>query len=245
MDYFDFLLKEVTEDNKSYYDLRARQCLTVFQKSKGRVPSRVLDIGAGAGALVNALRKSGVDAHGVELSINAVEHATQTYGPHYTAGDIGKLNASDVQRLGQFDLITSFEVFQMFPYFEMEHYFSQVRSLLRDDGVFLLMIPNFGHPYLFPYLAYSDPFTKTFFTPESLYRAAKNSLYFDVERIIRWNSGSRLSIVKIREFTQKIAEALLTRLTPFVFQSPKKLNKIVHEADIFLSSHLAAVLVKK
>jgi len=246
IDYFDFLLSEVTEDNAPFYDIRARQCMDVYKRFKaGEKPGRVLDIGSGAGVLVNKLRKNyQVDALGMEAAAKGVQHAVAQYGDFYWHHALGEaVSEADLQRYGHQDMVTCFEVFQMFPYFEFRKYAEAAATFLKKGGIFLLMVPNCGHPYLFPYLAYSDPFTQTFFTPESLYRANYGG-GLRLLKIMRWNTASKEYMVSVRNTLQVIGEKALTMLTPALFSVPRKLNRDIHEADIFLSSHMAAIFIK-
>ncbi|MFA9289044.1 MAG: UMP kinase [Weeksellaceae bacterium] len=71
-------------------------------------PKNVLDVGCGTGHLVRALRKFGIEAHGVEISEHALEMADPDVAPYLKLGDITKLP----YKIDQFDLVVTFDVLE-------------------------------------------------------------------------------------------------------------------------------------
>jgi uridylate kinase len=69
-------------------------------------PKNALDVGCGAGNLVSALRKLGVDAYGLEISKEAIEIAHPSVKPYIYHGDITKISFKN----NSFDLVLTFDV---------------------------------------------------------------------------------------------------------------------------------------
>lgn len=52
----------------------------VYRKQHGRDPKKILDIGSGAGHFVEACRRDGIEAHGIELSQSSRDFAKEIWG---------------------------------------------------------------------------------------------------------------------------------------------------------------------
>lgn len=96
----DFYLNDVTYA-ATYTDKRAAErrlhaiaipwrdwMIDVFKKTYGRMPKRILDVGSGAGHFVEACRRGGIVADGVELSQSSREFAQQVWGLELDGRDI-------------------------------------------------------------------------------------------------------------------------------------------------------------
>lgn len=97
--------------NSDYYDLvdtMARRSVDAMAESIVRDfrPIRVVDVGCGTGALLDALRKKGVDGHGYEYSKAALEVCSRR-GLSVTKFDITKNEVGDSTKC---DVVTSTEV---------------------------------------------------------------------------------------------------------------------------------------
>jgi 2-polyprenyl-3-methyl-5-hydroxy-6-metoxy-1,4-benzoquinol methylase len=71
-------------------------------------PKTCLDVGCGTGYLVKWLRFFGIDAHGVEISQDALKLAKDSVKPYLKKGDILKLPYKD----NQFELVLTFDVLE-------------------------------------------------------------------------------------------------------------------------------------
>lgn len=71
-------------------------------------PTSVLDVGCGVGYLVKHLRRLGVDAHGVEVSEDALRLADPEVRPFLHYGDVTRLPYED----NSFDAVVSFDVLE-------------------------------------------------------------------------------------------------------------------------------------
>jgi len=101
--------------------------------------TRVLDVGCAAGFLVEALRETGLDAQGIDVSRWAVEHATTGARGHVFTGDllVGLPYAAR-----RYDVVTTFETLEHLPPEDVPR---AVRELFRvTRGYLLATIPSFG-----------------------------------------------------------------------------------------------------
>jgi 2-polyprenyl-3-methyl-5-hydroxy-6-metoxy-1,4-benzoquinol methylase len=103
-----------------------------------RPGQRVLDVGAGSGHAVAAMRAAGLDAHGIEPNANAVSVA-RAAGAHTVRH--GTFEAAELER-GEWDLIRFWHA--------LEHVVEPVVALrrahdaLRPGGRVVVGVPNFG-----------------------------------------------------------------------------------------------------
>jgi len=103
--------------------------------SRYRQTNRLLDVGCGAGSLLQAARAHGWDAQGIDVSASAVSHVRKL-GFEVFHGELGDARLAN----GQFDVITAVEI--------LEHLFdpvaavNEIHRLLRPGGLFWLTTPN-------------------------------------------------------------------------------------------------------
>ena len=102
-----------------------------------RPGTHVLEIGTGAGMLLDALRKRGVDAEGVEVRQDLIDEAHRWFGPlPIRRVDGTVLPYPDAS----FDAVISFDVFEHIP--DSDAHLAEVRRVLHDDGAYLIQTPN-------------------------------------------------------------------------------------------------------
>ncbi len=110
---------------------------------------RVLDVGCGTGGFLKLAADAGAIVHGVEVAPDHVAFARERYGLSISSGTFEEFLATNDQ---PFDIVTLFHA--------LEHLSSPtatlrgVRSILRDDGLLCLQVPNVLHS--FAGLAQSD-----------------------------------------------------------------------------------------
>lgn len=99
--------------------------------------ARVLDVGAGNGAAVRALRAAGIDAHGIEPEERAVA-AARAAG--VTTVSVGTLDDNTLD--GRWDVVRMNQVLEHVP--EPLDALGRVRELLAPGGRAVISVPNFG-----------------------------------------------------------------------------------------------------
>ncbi len=96
---------------------------------------KLLDIGCGQGDFINHATKAGWDVEGVDLMSWGTSHAVPIR--------VGDFLTMDLQE-GNYDAITAWAL--------LEHvrapsaFFNRVSRLLKDEGLFIFAVPNFGAP---------------------------------------------------------------------------------------------------
>lgn len=100
--------------------------------------SRVLEIGAGTGALLELLRREGALPTGVEPSAAAAEFGRQRFGVDIVTGYLDDLSGS----LAGFDCAVLLEVLEHLR--DPVHALREVARRVRPGGKVLLSTPNFG-----------------------------------------------------------------------------------------------------
>jgi len=99
--------------------------------------SRVLEIGAGTGALLHALQERGCHVRGVELRQELIDEARRWFGPLPIQQVTGvALPFPDAS----FDVVMSFDVFEHIP--DSDAHLREVNRVLRAGGAYLIQTPN-------------------------------------------------------------------------------------------------------
>ena len=135
---------EQTQDYDEYYGesnltvpdfIRQRALEIISGFDKYRTTGRLLDIGFGAGTLLNAARQLGWDAHGLEVSKPAIEHARKQ-GYEVFHGDLVAAKFPT----GHFDVVTASEIIEHLndPATELK----EIVRILRPGGLFWGTTPS-------------------------------------------------------------------------------------------------------
>lgn len=100
-----------------------------------RQTNRLLDIGCGAGNLLRAARKSGWDAQGVDVAVNAAKHVREL-GFEVFCGELRDAHFPSAH----FDVITAAELLEHLPDPRAE--LKEIARLLRPGGLFWTTTPH-------------------------------------------------------------------------------------------------------
>lgn len=135
---------EAAQDYDSYYDTENLSVPEFIQKrleeiiggfSAHRQTNRFLDIGFGAGTLMQAARACGWDVEGLEVSRSAVEHA-RSLGFKVFCGELEQAKYPD----DYFDVVTASEVLEHLPW--PQPLLREIARILRPGGLFWATTPH-------------------------------------------------------------------------------------------------------
>ena len=147
-----------------------------FVKRKGRV----LDVGCGWGAFLDAAREKGFEPYGIEITPSAAEFANQQLNIPVDARPLEE----QAFQPNSFSLVTMNHVLEHLPH--TRQVLSKVFEILEPEGVFAGMVPNFASfcsEMEREHWAWLDPnFHYVHFTPETL-RANLERAGFVVEKL--------------------------------------------------------------
>lgn len=108
--------------------------LVLAEKSGGRL----LDVGCASGSLLWLAKEKGFAVKGVEVGRASAEFATNVLGIEVFCGQLEDARFRD----GEFDVITMIHSLEHVP--DPRRVFQEIRRILADDGVFIVVVPNFG-----------------------------------------------------------------------------------------------------
>lgn len=97
----------------------------------------IVDVGSGLGYVTAALRKSGVNCLGVDISEHAVARARKSYGPWFHVQDVFD---PEPKHVGAFDAALVLETIEHVP--DPAAYLLAVKRWLRPNGRILVTTPN-------------------------------------------------------------------------------------------------------
>ncbi len=149
-------------------------------------PGRILDIGCGRGRFLDFLSRRGFETFGTQLSLTAARASRERGGTEILIGELPDLDLQEAS----FDVVTFYHVLEHLA--EPDEYLRQAWSLLREDGLLLIEVPDFGSPgFRFlgrRNLCFDYPHHIFFFSRESLEKLVSrcgfrsvSSSYFSLE----------------------------------------------------------------
>jgi SAM-dependent methyltransferase len=105
----------------------------------------LLDVGSGGGFFLNMMKEAGWNVLGVEPSENLANFATREFGVDTAVGTIESASLPE----NAFDVVTMWYLLEHVT--DPRSVVDRARSLLRDDGLLILRVPNFTFalPFLF------------------------------------------------------------------------------------------------
>jgi 2-polyprenyl-3-methyl-5-hydroxy-6-metoxy-1,4-benzoquinol methylase len=119
---------------------RRRAARTVRRLRRVQPAGRWLDVGCSAGFIVEAAKKSGYEAHGIDVEAWGIEHARKTLGlENVRQGFLEDQGYAD----GFFNVITSYEVIEHVP--DLNRFVAELKRLLAPGGILEISTPDIGH----------------------------------------------------------------------------------------------------
>ena len=145
----------------------------VFGFVPTRRGGRVLDVGCGTGANLDAARRFGWETHGVEVSPAAAQVARETLGLNVVTGTLEAAAYPDEH----FDVVALSHVLEHLP--DPVATLREVARILRPDGLVLLAVPNHRSLPAFVFRSYWFPWE----VPRHLYHFSPTSLAALLDRV--------------------------------------------------------------
>ncbi len=131
--YLGYYLKPEEVDTPAFVKKRLEEITAGF--APYRQTNKLLDIGCGAGSLLEAARKHGWHAHGLDVSSHAAKHVRQL-GFEVFEGELHEAAFP----VGQFDVVTAAELLEHI--FEPRALLQEVARILRPGGLFWTTTPH-------------------------------------------------------------------------------------------------------
>lgn len=125
-------LEYLAKSEETYWSIKN------YLKIKNASPNtRILEVGCGLGYLTYSLIKSGFNATGLDISMNAVEQAIARYGDHFICEDLHEYS----QKIDfKYDTIILAEVIEHIP--NIYNLLNSLDGLLADGGDIVITTPN-------------------------------------------------------------------------------------------------------
>lgn len=125
--------------NNMYHKVRKHTLIQkrkLIEKTTGKKQGNILDVGAGTGAFLNAMKMANWKVTGIEPDKNAREKAKELYGIHIEESE--KMNSLPLQ---SFDAITLWHVLEHVH--DLHENAEQLKNLLSSNGKLFIAVPNY------------------------------------------------------------------------------------------------------
>ncbi len=165
------------EADLSWWNFTYSSRIRMAQKLSAKNISNWLDIGTGPGLFLEAAELLGMQALGIEPSVQAYEYAKSR--GHEVINDF--FNSENSKKIGKFDAVHTSAVLEHIP--DPETFLSNIRNCLSEDGVLVVVVPNDNNPIqeIFtrngakPKWWLAPPFHLNYFSHQSLQKILQNS----------------------------------------------------------------------
>jgi SAM-dependent methyltransferase len=141
--YTDPLSARCDSDNNS---VQFHQSVLFINEHGDLIKGPVLDIGCSTGELTAYIGNAfNTPITGVDISADRVQHAKDHYGTsniQFAAGNAVTLSSTDSIKNTKYATIVSFNTLHYLPRDKHETAFCEIKKMLTDDGVALLLIPG-------------------------------------------------------------------------------------------------------
>lgn len=175
------LLNKLYQKVRGYTLVQKAKLIISYTKKQGKV----LDIGAGIGAFLSAMKREGWEIQGIEPDAVARKNALNLFGLHLDQPAVlHNLNSNT------YDAITLWHVLEHVH--QLHDYIEQLKNLLTAEGKIFIAVPNYGSGdasvYKTYWAAYDVPRHLYHFNPKSIQKLveqhglkiiAKKPMWFD------------------------------------------------------------------
>ncbi len=223
---------------KNYFKIEKEHWLmkirrTIVQDSLdrylGKAPkhTKLLDFGCGSGIFVEELEKAGFDAHGVDISDEAVRFGALQGIKNLSVIDSHKINFGD----NTFDVVLSMDVLEHLE--DEEWALKEIERILKPNGIFVVMVPA----YMFLW-GVQDEVAHHYrrYTKGSLLKVVKGTTKLNTIRATYFNTFlfapialvrlvSRLFKIKGRESDFDLNSPMLNKILFSIFNFERKMLK--------------------
>ena len=135
--YFNYAQKiKDVEDPLKYLAYEEATYFPVYDYLKNKKKLKILEVGCGYGYLSYAIKKSGMDITGIDISGEAINYARSNFGNFYTQSNIENLDPAK----NKYDVIIATELIEHL--IDPNEFLKKCRELLKDEGVILLTTPD-------------------------------------------------------------------------------------------------------
>lgn len=131
-----------TEENEKVYlsmqnifKDRADKCIKILRQLRNG--GKLLDIGCSYGFYLDAFRKNGYKAEGLEVSDRAIKYARNILNLKVIDGTLDNRSF----KKEEFDVVTLFDVLEHFP--DPQKSISQIRKIIKKGGIVIIQTPNY------------------------------------------------------------------------------------------------------
>jgi ubiquinone/menaquinone biosynthesis C-methylase UbiE len=169
-------------DDPSLAELYAINMERIVRLKKMKPVGKLLDVGCGRGNFLKIAQDHGFNVQGIDISKSAIEYARKHFGVNADDSTLDDLVSTDAR----FDVITLWHVLEHLV--EPFNYLLQVRSLLKDEGICIVEVPNLNslkfQTARHKWKGGNHPlYHRTFFTVSTLRRALLKTGFQSVRRL--------------------------------------------------------------
>lgn len=184
--------------NRLYHSVRSITLASkrrLVENASGKKAGRLLDIGCGTGAFLNAIHQAGWTVTGLEPDPGARDKATKRYG--LAVRSIEDLFALEA---GSFDVITLWHVLEHVH--DLSAYVGEFKRLLAPGGTLLIAVPNYtsgdAAHYGAQWAAYDVPRHLYHFSPASMEKLLAPAGFAVVQKKPMWFDSFYVSMLSER-----------------------------------------------
>ena len=203
----------------SFFDQMAERIIEQYN------PGNVLDAGCAWGFLVEAFRKRGVEAYGLDISEFAIKNVHQDFKPYCRIGSI----ADSFDR--EYDLITCIEVLEHMPQREAEKAIENICSHAKE---IVFSSTPFDYKEVTHVNVHDPEYWAEQFARFGFYRDMEADMSFITTWAVRFVKEKRTNIKMVREYERKFWKLKKENsdLRQLAFETQNKLREMENQVQV-------------